>query len=347
MGHDGPGKSEVQNQGRHQKGRQIIAIWSYQHLLPSHAVVNNIPLLVFSSQGSLMIQSFYGALMLPKSSPIFTTELGAIDGTDIQASITRIRDYIGVDAFNIHDCPNARLRMNSVMAGSIIKRQTGIEVISHYTCRDRSLVGTQADMLGAHALGVRAILPTTGDGPDHGPYPSKPVYDYSSVQLIKIIKGFNHGLDVLGNPFTGPTAFTVAATANPGAPNLSAELDRVQKKIDAGADFFQTQPVYDVDTAFAFFDKTAVMTKPMLLGVMPLKSLKMAEFVKTKVAGVNVPNHVISDLEKGRSGFEIACELIERVRSHVNGLHIFAMGDVELTNRLIAFSKGAGPFLGA
>jgi methylenetetrahydrofolate reductase (NADPH) len=129
---------------------------------------------------------------------VFTTELGGINGTDIDESIAKVREYTGLDALNIHDCPNARLRINSVMAAAVINRATGMETIPHFTCRDRSLLGTQADLLGAHALGIRYLLPTTGDGPQHGPYKSSGVYDYNSAGLIALIKGFNAGKDVNG-----------------------------------------------------------------------------------------------------------------------------------------------------
>jgi homocysteine S-methyltransferase len=270
---------------------------------------------------------------------VFTTELGGINGTDINESIVKAKEYSGLDAINIHDCPNARLRMNSIMAAAVIQQETGIETIPHYTCRDRSLLGTQADLLGAHALGIRYLLPTTGDGPLHGPYQSKAVYDYNTARLIEVINSFNQGLDANGAAFKGQTQFTVAATATPAAVNLEAEIDNMLKKINAGADFFQTQPIYDAAQAQKFINKAKAFGKPVLLGLMPLKSLKMAEFVNKNVAGVTVPADIITEMEQGKSGFEVACELIRQVHMHVDGLHIFGMGDVAVTNKLIAFTK--------
>ncbi|MDP4160103.1 MAG: methylenetetrahydrofolate reductase, partial [Bacillota bacterium] len=114
---------------------------------------------------------------------IYSTELGAINGTLIQDSIAKAKEYVGLDVLNVHDCPNGYLRMNSIMAASILQKELDIETIPHYTCRDRSILGTQADFLGAHALGIRNVLATTGDSPKHGPYKnSKPVYNYNSFE---------------------------------------------------------------------------------------------------------------------------------------------------------------------
>ncbi|HWR44489.1 methylenetetrahydrofolate reductase [Sporomusa sp.] len=270
---------------------------------------------------------------------VFTTELGGINGTEIDESVVKAREYVGLDAINIHDCPNARLRMNSIMAAAVINRETGIETIPHFTCRDRSLLGTQADLLGAHALGIRYLLPTTGDGPQHGPYQSKAVYDYNTARLIEVIKSLNQGRDANGEVLKGQTQFTVAATATPAAVNLDAEMDNVLKKITAGADFFQTQPVYDAVQALKFIEKAKAFGKPVLLGLMPLKSLKMAEFVNKNVAGVTVPPDILTEMEQGKTGFEVACEFIRQVYRQVDGLHIFGMGDVAVTNKLIAFTK--------
>ncbi len=270
---------------------------------------------------------------------VYSTELGGINGTDIEESIAKVNEYSGLDALNIHDCPNARLRMNSVMAAAVISKATGMETIPHFTCRDRSLLGTQADLLGAHALGIRYLLPTTGDGPQHGPYQSSGVYDYNSARLIELIKGLNQGNDANGEVFKGQTQFTVAATATPAAVNLDAEMITLQKKVNAGADFFQTQPIYDAEQAMQFLAKAKVLGKPILLGIMPLKSLKMAEFVNKNVAGVTVPQNILDEMQAGKTGFEVACEFIKQIYQQVDGLHIFGMGDVAVTNKLIAFTK--------
>lgn len=270
---------------------------------------------------------------------VFTTELGGINGTLLEDSIAKAREYEGVDAINIHDCPNARLRMNSVMAAAIIQRELGTETIPHFTCRDRSLLGTQADLLGAHALGIRYLLPTTGDGPQHGPYPSKAVYDYSTEKLIELINNLNLGKDANGEEYKGSTYFAVAATASPDAANLEAEMQRMTKKINAGADFFQTQPVYNVSQAKKFLAGAKALGKPVILGLMPLKSLKMAEFVNANVAGISIPDSIIEEMKQGKSGFDVASEFVREVYDLVDGLHIFAMGDITVTNKIIQYTK--------
>ena len=270
---------------------------------------------------------------------VFTTELGGINGVLIKESLEKAKDYVQLDAINIHDCPNARLRMNSVMAAYILQKELGIATIPHFTCRDRSLLGTQADLLGAHALGIRYILPTTGDGPQHGPYKSSAVYDYNSIRLIEIIKGLNQGQDANGAEFKGETDLTIAATATPGANNLEAEINKMTKKINAGADFFQTQPIYDVVQAKTFLSQARILGKPILLGIMPLKGLKMVEFINKHVAGVTVPEAIIAEMEQGKTGFDIACEFIQGIYQEVDGLHIFGMGDIPTTNKLIEVTR--------
>ncbi|MDR3539618.1 MAG: methylenetetrahydrofolate reductase [Desulfosporosinus sp.] len=272
---------------------------------------------------------------------IFTTELGAIDGTQIEDRISKAKDYVGLDAINVHDCPNGNLRINSIMAASILKRELGIEAIPHFTCRDRSLLGTQADLLGAHALGIRGILATTGDGPLHGPYKeSKAVYNYNSYELIQLIHNLNSGKDANGVDIKGSTDFVIAAAATPGAPNLTVEIERMKRKVEMGADFFQTQPIYDVARAREFLEQTKVLGKPVLLGIMPLTDLKLVKFINNKMAGVTVTAEIIKQMEDGKNGIEIAFEFISELFDEIEGIHIYGMGDVQTTNKIIEFAKG-------
>ncbi|MFZ3101581.1 MAG: methylenetetrahydrofolate reductase [Desulfitobacteriaceae bacterium] len=271
---------------------------------------------------------------------VFTTELGGINGTQIEDSIMKAKDYVGLDAINVHDCPNAHLRINSIMAAAIIQKELGIDTIPHFTCRDRSLLGTQADLLGASALGIKCILPTTGDGPQHGPYTnSKAVYNYNTFELIKLIAGLNKGTDANNAEIKGNTDFLISATATPGAQNLKPEIDRMKKKIEMGADFFQTQPIYDINKAKEFISEAKLLGKPILLGIMPLKGLKMAEFVNNNIAGVTVSDQIIKQMEAGKKGLELAFEFISELYKEVDGLHIYGMGDVQTTNKIIEFTK--------
>ena len=269
---------------------------------------------------------------------VITTELGPVKGTLFQESLDKARDYLSLDGINVHDCPMGNLRINAISMASLIQRDLKIEAIPHFTCRDRSLLGTQADLLGAHALGIRYILVTTGDPPKHGPYPSKPVYDYNTFELITLIKKMNSGVDYNDKEFGGNTDFKIACTAMPTARNLDRELEKMEKKINAGADFFQTQVVYDVNKAITFSEKARNLGKPILMGIMPLKSLKMARYVKDNVEGIDVPDEIIYSMEKeGSTGIEIACNLIRDIYEYVDGIHIMALGDVEGTNQIIEY----------
>ncbi len=271
---------------------------------------------------------------------IITTELGPVKGVDTETSLQKAGEYLPLDAINIHDCPMGNLRINAVAMAGLIQNRLGIDAVPHFTCRDRSLLGTQADLLGAHATGIRHILVTTGDPPKHGPYPSKPVYDYNTFDLIRLIKKMNKGLDYNDKEFGGQTNLTVSCTAMPVAKKLDAELERMTKKIDAGADFFQTQVVYDVPKTIGFLKEAKKLGKPILVGLMPLKSAKMARFMTQNVDGIDVPDEIIHQMETGgASGIDIACEFIREIIPHADGIHIMAMGDIAGTNRIIEFTN--------
>jgi homocysteine S-methyltransferase len=269
---------------------------------------------------------------------VITTELGPVKGVLTDESLEKAGEYLPLDAINIHDCPMGNLRINSVAMANLIQKKLDIEAVPHFTCRDRSLLGTQADLLGAHAMGICNILVTTGDPPKHGPYPSKAVYDYNTFEFIRLIKKMNSGLDYNEKEFGGKTEFKIACTAMPTSKNPERELERMRKKISAGADFFQTQVVYDSEKAVSFLKEARELGKPILIGVMPLKSVKMARFMNKNVEGINVPEKVISRMENGgTTGVEITCDFIEEIFEHADGIHIMAMGDVTGTNRIIEF----------
>lgn len=271
---------------------------------------------------------------------VITTELGATEGVDIQASIANTKRYQPFDGINIHDCPGGRLRMNSIALAHVIQEELGIETIPHFTCRDRSLLGTQADLLGAHALGIRYILATTGDTPKHGPYSSAAVYDYTSLELIELIKKMNRGSDYKEKPFKGQTAFWVAATARPAAKNLEVEVERVRQKIAVGTDFIQTQPVFHVEKAKLFMKHLRDFRIPVLMGVMPLRSLKPAEFMNKYVPGIEIPPEVMAAIARSEeAAVEITCKFIAEIYSFVKEIHIMAMGEVDITNTLIQYIR--------
>ena len=269
---------------------------------------------------------------------VMTTELGPVKGAMFNESLEKAKAYVSLDGINIHDCPMGNLKINSIAMASLVQKKLNVDAIPHFTCRDRSLLGTQADLLGAHALGIRHILVTTGDPPKHGPYPSKPVYDYNTLDLIKLIKKMNNGLDYNDKEFGGHTEFKIACTAVPSAKNQPLELERMEKKIHAGADFFQTQVVYDVEQTLAFADKAKKLGKPVIIGLMPLKSVKMARYMNDHVDGIDVPDHIICNMEeKGTTGIEMVCNMIKDIYDYVDGIHIMALGDVKGTNEIAAY----------
>lgn len=270
---------------------------------------------------------------------VITTELGPVKGALADDSITKARGYMSLDAINIHDCPMGNLRINAIMMGRIIQDLLHIDAIPHFTCRDRSLLGTQADLLGAHSLGIRHILVTTGDPPKHGPFKdsSKAVYNYNTLELIKLIKNMNEGIDYNGKEFGGQTDFAVACTAVPTTKDVDRELEKMGRKITAGADFFQTQVVYDAEKAVYFAEKAKALNKPVIMGIMPLKSLKMASYMKDHVDGIDIPDEIIAKMEAGTSGIDISCEIIKQVYRHYDGIHIMAMGNIDGTNKIIDY----------
>lgn len=269
---------------------------------------------------------------------VITTELGPVKGVLTDESLEKARSYLPLDGINVHDCPMGNLRINSIAMASLIQKNLNVEAIPHFTCRDRSLLGTQADILGAHALGIRNIMVTTGDHPRHGPYPSKAIYDYNTFELIRLIKKMNNGSDYNDKEFGGRTDFKIACTAMPTAKNPESEIERMAEKISAGADFFQTQVVYDAERVIKFLEKARGLNKPILIGIMPLKSVKMARFMNSNVEGIDVPEEVISRMEnEGATGIEIACDFIREIVKYTDGIHIMAMGDVKGTNSIIDF----------
>lgn len=274
---------------------------------------------------------------------LVTTELGPVKGVMTAESLAKASGYLPLDGINVHDCPMGNLRISAIAMATLIQQELKVPAIPHFTCRDRSLLGTQADLLGAHALGIGNLLVTTGDPPKHGPYPSKPVYDYSTLELIGLIKKMNAGLDYNDKEFGGRTDFRISCTARPTAKDQDHEIERMARKIEAGADFFQTQVVYDVEKTLSFMAKATSLGKPILIGLMPLKSVKMARFVKHKVEGIDVPDEIIVRMERdGVTGIEIICDFLAAVHPFIHGIHIMAMGDVPGTNRIIEFARSLG-----
>lgn len=248
-----------------------------------------------------------------------------------EKEIKKIASY--VDAVNIADCPMAKLRMSPIALSSIIQHKYDVESIFHLTCRDRNIIGLQAELLGAAALGVHNILTLTGDPPSIGDHPNaQGVFEVDSTGLIEIAHTLNEGYDMTGHPLETPTDFYIGTTANPGAEDIDKELKRLEGKKKKGAQFIQTQPVYEIKKAEAFMDGMKEIGLPILFGIVPLKSIKMANYFNNNVPGVHVPDAILRLMENGNreTGLSIAKELVSALASiHADGVHLMPVNDVE------------------
>ncbi|HNX30580.1 MAG TPA: bifunctional homocysteine S-methyltransferase/methylenetetrahydrofolate reductase [Holophaga sp.] len=250
---------------------------------------------------------------------------------------------LGVDAINVPDGPRAMARMSALATACLIEKQTGLETIMHFACRDRNLLGMQSDLLGAAALGLRNLLAITGDPPKLGPYPkATAVFDVDSIGLVNIISRLNSGKDLGGSPIGASTAFSVGVGANPVAIDLEREKSRFRYKVEAGADWAMTQPVFAPDTLFRFLEFAGQFGIPFIAGIWPLKSLRNAQFMANEVPGVYVPKGVLERMAKYgaaedqlKEGLDIAGEIIAAVKSSVQGLQVSVpMGQVEVLQGL-------------
>ena len=236
----------------------------------------------------------------------------------------------GVDLVNIPDSPRADARMSALSAAFLIQQQSGVETILHYACRNRNLLAMQSDLLGAHAMGVRNVLLVTGDPPKVGDYPdATAVVDVDSIGLANVVNSLNGGLDIGRQTIGEPTSFHIGVAVNPGAPNLEEELRRFAYKVEAGAEFAITQPVFDAAGFRAFVARIQEHRIPLLAGIMPLESARHAEFMANEVPGVRVPDAVVDRMRRadvaGRAadeGLTIAREIAAEVRPLVQGVQI-------------------------
>jgi len=239
-----------------------------------------------------------------------------------------------IDAINIPDGPRATARMSPQALACIFEKEAGIETILHYCCRDRNLLGMQSDLLGAYALGLKNVLIITGDPPKLGDYPdATAVFDVDSIGLTNMVYRLNNGLDLGNNPIGKPTGFLIAVGANPGAIDIEHELKRFWYKVDAGAEFAITQPVFDTMILEKFIARVREMNIkiPILAGIWPLASLKNAEFMNNEVPGMTIPEEIMQRMraadtaEKQREeGIKIAREALMKVRNLVQGVQVSA-----------------------
>jgi homocysteine S-methyltransferase len=254
---------------------------------------------------------------------------------------------LGVNLINISDGARARLRMTPTAVGSILQNQVGVEVTMHFSCRDRNLLAIQADLLGAHALGIRNILAVTGDPANVGDYPSATsVFDVDAIGLVRILARFNEGIDLAGYSIGIKSGFTIAVAFNPLAADIEGEMDRLRRKVDAGACVVYTQPVFDQETADIAINACRSVNTPCLVGILPLRNPRHAEFMHNEVPGVSIPNWLrkrigesSDDAEALDIGVEEAAKLSSYLRTAAQGLYLMPpFGSAAIARRVIEAS---------
>jgi methionine synthase / methylenetetrahydrofolate reductase(NADPH) len=268
---------------------------------------------------------------------VVSVELVPPRGFNAEKFVDRARQLRihGVDLVNVPDGPRASARMSALAAAVLVQQQAGVETILHYACRDRNLLGMQSDLLGAHSMGVRNLLIVTGDPPQMGDYPdATAVFDVDSIGLTNVVSSLNTGLDIGRQGIGSPTAFHIGVAVNPGAINLEEEARRFAYKVEAGAEFAITQPVFDARSFGDFLKRIEANRIPILAAIMPLESVRHAEFMANEVPGVAVPESVIERMRKaeaaGRAaseGLTIAREVAADVRPLVQGIQISTTGE--------------------
>lgn len=265
---------------------------------------------------------------------VVTAEVGPLKGTDI-TEIGEVADILKgmVDAVNVTDQQSSVMRLGSLATCHLLKEK-GLEPVFQLTCRDRNRLALQSDLLSAWVLGVENVLAITGDLPSLGDHPqAKPVYDLDAVQLLWVIQRLNEGYDMVGAELKGKPDFFSGAVVNPGADteaSFELQLIKMEKKINAGARFFQTQAIYDIDIFARFMKRAEKFNVPVLAGVIPLKSAGMAKFMNKNVAGVFVPEELINKMaqaeDKAQVGIEIAASLMKELKDMCSGVHIMPIG---------------------
>src|SRR6266478_2329769 len=319
---------------------------------PEHIRVMKAALRVGEARGKVASARVVGAAAAPKAIPALRLEqrspLGAKlargefvtmveivppKGIDINKEIegARFLKSVGVDGVNIPDSPRASARMSNQALSLLIQQEVGMQAILHYTCRDRNVLCIQSDLLGAAAVGIRNLICITGDPPKMGNYPdATAVFDVDAIGLVNIVHNLNHGLDIGGNPIGAGTGFVIGVGANPGLPNIDEEIRRFEYKVEAGAEYAVTQPVFDLALLENFLKRIEHCRIPVVAGIWPLVSVRNAEFMKNELR-VSVPDSILERMAKPatpegarQEGIAIAREMLIAVRDLVQGAQISA-----------------------
>ena len=271
---------------------------------------------------------------LQSSDFVVTSELTPPKGLDLAPLLEKaalLKPY--VSAINLTESHAARMAMDPVAVGHLMLDQ-GVEPIVQMTSRDKNRLAIQASILGACALGVSNLVFMGGDPPKNGDHPdAKPVFDLFASQLLEAVQALNNGTDLNGNALNRNTEIFAGAVVNPGASDPDAEIENLHRKIDGGAEFFQTQAVYDVG-AFSNFLEKADSPKPILAGIIPIKSVKMAQYMNDRIPGVDIPDHLIEKIAAAgddketiaKISTEIAASTIQELRAVTKGVHVMAIG---------------------
>jgi homocysteine S-methyltransferase len=282
-----------------------------------------------------------------KNAFIVTAEIEPPRGVDLSAAIegARLLKGNGADAANVTDNPMARLRMSSIAVAALIQREVGLDAVVQITTRDRNVLGLQSDLLGAAGLGLKALLCLGGDPLKIGDYPQgKQVSEVDVLGLLRMARGLNAGADLAGNSIGSVTQFAIGCAANPAASDLDVELSKLRAKIEAGASFAQTQPVYDAGSLERFLACDEAHAIPVLIGLIPLRSLKQTMFFANEVPGIVVPETIQERMrraaEKGpdhekAEGLAIARELAVAIHQVARGVHVMPMGKYKLAAEIL------------
>jgi methylenetetrahydrofolate reductase (NADPH) len=265
---------------------------------------------------------------------IITCEVGPPKGIEIEKILDELEPLrTKADAFNVTDLQSSVMRIGSLATCRLLKERD-LEPIMQLTCRDRNRLGLQSDVLSAAVLGIENLLCLTGDHPRLGDDPAAmPVFDLDSVQLLAAVKSLMTGKDIAGNELEGKSPqFALGAVVNPGADPLEPQILKMAKKVDAGAEFFQTQAVYEIDKFADFMGKVKQFKVPVMAGIVLLKSPAMAKFMNANVAGIHVPDEIIEELagvpkeQRVQKSLEISARLIKQLKNLCQGIHIMSLG---------------------
>jgi 5,10-methylenetetrahydrofolate reductase len=275
---------------------------------------------------------------------LVTSEIGPPKGIETKTILEDAELIRGrVDAINVTDLQSSVMRLGSLAVCSLLK-QRGFEPIFQLTCRDRNRLALQSDLLSAASLGIENVLLLTGDHPTLGDHPeAKPVFDLDSVQLLQVANKLQEGLDMKENKLEGlPPKFCLGAVVNPGADPLEPQLIKMEKKIEAGAEFFQTQAIYDIKIFENFLSKIKHLKTTVLAGIVLLKSAGMAKYMNKNVAGVFVPDNLIKEMQESKDkvakSVEIAARLIKELKPMCLGIHIMPIGWDKVVPRVLEAS---------